>query len=173
MKLPVTALTRMAFAPYGDVIETTGADCYPINAGTCQRFHDLARITVGADGQPLINIFRAQPVAWPVKIERLERHPLGSQAFYPLEGRPYLVVVAAPGDALDEIIPRAFLASGRQGVNYHPGVWHHPLLALDVESEFLVIDRGGPGQNCEEVVLTTGYQIAGISENPRSLAGEG
>jgi ureidoglycolate lyase len=167
MKLPVAALTRMAFAPYGDVIETEGANGYPINDGTCLRFHDLARITVGADGWPLINIFRAQPVAWPLKIEKLERHPLGSQAFYPLERRPYLVVVAAPGDAPDEIIPRAFLASGRQGVNYHPGVWHHPLLALDVESEFLVIDRGGPGQNCEEITLTTGYQIAEDAKIPR------
>lgn len=164
MELPVIPLSRAVFAPYGDVIETDGADHYPINDGTCLRFHDLARITVGADGHPLINIFRARPVAWPLQIEKLERHPLGSQAFYPLERQPYLVVVAGPSDLPDEVVPRAFLASGRQGVNYHAGVWHHPLLALDVESEFLVIDRGGPGQNCEEVALTTLYQISGCKK---------
>lgn len=159
-ELPVMPLTRTAFAPYGDVIDTDGAEHYPINDGACLRFHDLARITVGADGRPLISIFRAQPVAWPLRIERLERHPLGSQAFYPLEQQPYLVVVAPSGDIAEAIIPRAFLASSRQGVNYHLGVWHHPLLALDVESEFLVIDRDGPGLNCEEVALTTIYQIS-------------
>ncbi|MCP5159765.1 MAG: ureidoglycolate lyase [Gammaproteobacteria bacterium] len=159
-ELPVMPLTRTAFAPYGDVIDTDGAGHYPINGGTCLRFHDLARITVGVAGRPLISIFRAQPVAWPLRIERLERHPLGSQAFYPLERRTYLVVVAAPGDRLDEQVPRVFLAGSRQGVNYHPGVWHHPLLALNAESEFLVIDRDGPGLNCEEVALTTIYQIS-------------
>jgi ureidoglycolate lyase len=35
-------------------------------------------------------------------------------------------------------------------VNYHRGVWHHPLIALDGVSDFLVIDRGGPGSNCDE-----------------------
>jgi ureidoglycolate lyase len=40
-----------------------------------------------------------------------------------------------------------------EGVNYAPGVWHHPLLALEKESDFLVIDREGPGDNCEILTL--------------------
>ena len=33
-------LTREAFAPFGDVIETEGAHHYPINQGTTERYHD-------------------------------------------------------------------------------------------------------------------------------------
>ncbi|MCY1176174.1 Ureidoglycolate lyase [compost metagenome] len=91
----------------------------------------------------------------------MERHPLASQAFVPLSGRAYLVVVAPAGPAPQVEDLRVFLARGDQGVNYAPGVWHHPLLALDEVSDFLVIDRGGPGDNCDEVKLTPGGLITG------------
>lgn len=42
MKLEVLPLTREAFRPYGDVIETEGQDFFHINDGKVQRFHDLA-----------------------------------------------------------------------------------------------------------------------------------
>ena len=78
----------------------------------------------------------------PFECKMLERHPLGSQAFIPLNDRPYLVVVAPAGD-LDEVEIRAFVTRGWQGVNYAKGVWHHPLIALDEVSDFIVVDRGG------------------------------
>ncbi len=149
--LAVEPLTRSAFADFGDVIELDGAHHYPINGGTCERYHDLARVDVG-DGRALINVFRGQARAFPIPITMLERHPLGSQAFVPLSERDYLVVVAPAGD-LDPSRMRAFLARARQGVNYAKGVWHHPLLALDVVSDFLVVDRGGTGNNCDEQVI--------------------
>ena len=79
----------------------------------------------------------------------MERHPLGSQIFFPLQDRPWLVLVA--GDVHDFASYRAFTATGRQGVNYARNVWHHPLLVLDAESRFLIVDRKGPGNNLEEV----------------------
>lgn len=79
----------------------------------------------------------------------MERHPLGSQAFLPLDDRTYLVVVAPAGE-LDESKIRAFVTKGWQGVNYAKGVWHHPLLALDKVSDFIVVDRGGEGRNLNE-----------------------
>ncbi len=153
-------LTRRAFAPFGDVIETRGAESYPINEGTTERFHDLAAVDVAeTEGRPLINIFRGQPRDYPCQITMMERHPLGSQAFFPLSQRPYLVVVAAtpsrPG--IDDL--HAFLASGDQGVNYHRGIWHHPLLTLDQESDFLVVDRGGAGENLEEIWFDQGCRL--------------
>ena len=45
---------------------------------------------------------------------------------------------------------RAFRATGRQGINYARNTWHHPLLVLEAESRFLVVDRKGPGANLEE-----------------------
>ena len=87
-----------------------------------------------------------------------ERHPLGSQSFVPLSGRPYLVAVAPAGD-FDPAKIRLFRAEGHQGVHYRKGVWHHFLLVLDDDSDFLVIDRAGPGDNCEEVELAPADQI--------------
>jgi ureidoglycolate lyase len=148
-------LTREAFAPFGDVIETEDAESYLINEGTTERFHDLAKVELGG-GRALINIFRAQPRPSPIAIRMMERHPLGSQAFIALERRPFLVVVAPRGAPPEGAALKAFITDGNQGVNYHPGVWHHPVLALVQETDFLVIDRGGLGANCDEVPLPEG-----------------
>lgn len=158
--LHARALTRAAFAPFGEVVETEGAQHFPINAGSCERFHDLARIEIDPAGRPLLSVVRASPVDLPAPLRLMERHPLGSQAFIPLGAHRFLVVVA-PGDAPpgpDAL--QAFLATGGQGVNYRRGVWHHPLLALDAPTDFLVVDRGGPGANLEEHPLPPGWVVA-------------
>ncbi|MEX3955702.1 ureidoglycolate lyase [Trinickia sp. EG282A] len=148
--LAIEPLTRESFAPFGDVIELEGARHFPINEGTTTRFHDLARVDVtDAGGRPLLNLFRGEPRALPFEVSMLERHPLGSQAFVPLSDRPYLIVVAPLGPLTPAAI-RAFATRGWQGVNYKKGVWHHPLIALEAVSDFVVIDRGGEGHNCDE-----------------------
>lgn len=151
--LAIEPLTRAAFAPFGDVVELDGARQIPINLGTTMRYHDLARVDVADEGgRPLVNLFRGQPRALPFEVTMLERHPLGSQAFVPLTDKPYLVVVAPAGPLEPEAV-RAFVTRGWQGVNYAKGVWHHPLIALDVVSDFIVVDRGGEGPNCDEQTL--------------------
>lgn len=153
--LAIEPLTREAFAPFGDVIELAGAHHYPINLGTTERFHDLATVDVAAaGGRPLINLFRGLARELPLEIRRMERHPLGSQAFVPLDDAPYLIVVAPPGELRAETL-RAFITSGWQGVNYAKDTWHHPLLALGKTRDFIVIDRGGEGDNLVEQDLPT------------------
>jgi ureidoglycolate lyase len=155
MKLLTPApLTAEAFAPYGDVLHCdTAAELRHINYGHTERFHNLAALDLAQDGGvPLVSIFRTKPMERPIRIRVMERHPLSSQAFYPLSGRPYLVVVAGRGD-FDAANLRAFIAAGDQGVNYHRGVWHHYSLSLGATSDFLVIDRGGPEANCDEVFI--------------------
>jgi len=150
-------LTVAGFAPFGDVIDTVGRAPRWINNGTCERFDDLALIDVAADGgRPLISLFRAAPRTLPFQVRSLERHPLSSQAFYPLQPRPFLVVVAL--DSAGPVAPRvrAFLSSGQQGVNFRRNTWHHELLALQETSLFLVVDRGGPGENCEFLCVEDG-----------------
>jgi len=152
----VAALSAAAFAPFGDVIEIEGRESSWINDNTCRRFDDLAHIDVAeGGGRPLLSVFEANPQSLPLHIRRLERHPLSSQAFFPLEAQPFLVVVAAAGDgpAAPAGQLRAFMSSGRQGVNYRRRTWHHPLIALGRISRFLVVDRGGSGENCEELAL--------------------
>ena len=154
MIVPVRPLTRAAFVPFGDVIEIEGSEHYTINAGHAERYNDLADLDLTeAGGRPLISIFRARPWSSPERIREMERHPLSSQAFVPLGRSPFLIVVAAPTDRLRPEHLRAFLSNTKQGVNYRRGVWHHALLALEPDADFLVIDRGGPETNCDVVSL--------------------
>ena len=151
-------LTADAFAPFGDVIEASGAaEVVPINYGWTTRFNALADVAVG-DGRVIISLFRSKPLE-PLVLKTFERHPDGSQAFMPLQGRPYLVAVTPAGD-FDAARVRVFRAEGNQGVNYARGTWHHFLLALDAESDFLVVDREGPGENLDEVELPAADWIA-------------
>lgn len=153
-------LTRRGFAAFGDVIETDGARHFPINRGTVERFHDLASVDVGDDGRVLISIVEARHASGvPVRVEIVERHPLGSQAFMPLGEAVMCVVVAPAGEAVRPDDLRAFVSNGRQGVNYHPGTWHMPLLAFEAGQRFIVVDRGGPGDNCDERRLDTAVEI--------------
>jgi ureidoglycolate lyase len=146
--MKIEALTKTGFAPFGDVIEIDGAQHYPINQGFAERFNDLASV----DAETVnISIVVANPRPRPIAISLMERHPLGSQIFYPLQDRPWLVVVC--GDPKDATSFRAFSATGRQGINYARNAWHYPLLVLDVESRFLVVDRKGPGANLEEIQI--------------------
>ena len=143
-------LTRAAFSPFGQVIETEDAEHFTINAGRTERYHDLARIDLaGPNARPLLSIFRGKPVALPYALTMVERHPLGSQAFYPLSARPFLVIVAADWHGIPNT-PRAFLTTPGQGVNIAINTWHGVLTALEAESDFLVVDRGGEGTNLEE-----------------------
>lgn len=149
--LNIEQLTKTAFAPFGDVIETEGSAHFPINNGSTERFHKLAQVDTALPGDTaIISIFLARRLPMPLVISMLERHPLGSQAFIPLWGHRFLVVVAPAGEEPDPGQVRAFITNGRQGVNYHRGVWHHPVLALEPQDSFLVVDRSGSGQNCDE-----------------------
>lgn len=148
--LDIKPLTKAAFAPFGDVVETDGANHFTINQGFAERYGDLANVDV-TDGATSVNIFEAKPRILPMKLLLMERHPLGSQMFYPLQDKPWIVVIC--GDPRDAASYRAFRASGRQGVNYARGCWHHPLVALDGVSRFLIVDRKGGGNNLEEMPL--------------------
>lgn len=148
--LPPQPLTRDAFAPFGDVIEMEGAAHFTINQGFAERFNDLAGVDVSSEGGLTnVSLFLGQPRPQPIAIRLMERHPLGSQIFLPLQDRPWLVLVAE--DVNDIKSYRAFTATGRQGVNYARNVWHHPLLVMDADSRFIVVDRKGPGNNLEEL----------------------
>ncbi len=154
-------LTQKAFSAFGDVIEaSSNANNFAINDGFTQRYHDLAKVDVkDKQGHAIISIFRSTPLALPIAIKMMERHPHGSQAFIPMGENPYLVVVAPAGEfEINKI--EVFIASSSQGVNYHKGTWHHFCLALDSMSDFLVVDRGGAGDNCDVLELDGSLHIA-------------
>lgn len=157
--LTAAPLTAEAFAPYGDVIASTGEPT-PINQGKGWRYSQLAGVDVTAEqGYATISRVACAPEALPVPLRVLERHPLGSQAFIPVNGQRYLVVVAPAGEppSLDTL--RAFIAEGHQGINYHRGIWHHPMIALDTDCEFVEVHRAGPGANCDEVEIEAAASV--------------
>ncbi|MEE9332994.1 MAG: ureidoglycolate lyase [Granulosicoccaceae bacterium] len=152
-------LTTEAFAPFGDVIETRGNDSYLINNGNCARFHDLSQPSVDGSGTTGISLFEAQHYAFPIALNLLERHPLGSQAFIPMSNKPYLVIVAADTEGRPDK-PLVFVTNGKQGVNYFTNTWHGVLTPINQAALFAVVDYIGDGKNLEEYSLPDPYTIA-------------
>ena len=160
-------LTKEAFAPFGDVVEiedqagnVSQDNLIMINGGNTERYDSLAKVQLSSpEDMAVINIFRAQPRVMPMNIEMMERHPLGSQSFHPLSGEDYLVLVADSVEALTPEHLHLFLAKGTQGINYHQNTWHHPVLGLNKVCDFLVVDRKGEGNNCEEFFFDKALNI--------------
>lgn len=151
-------LTTEAFAPFGDVLDCTGAPDVMINQGMCGRFHDRATLDF-ADGRAAISLFNATPRAFPYMLDMMERHPLGSQAFIPMSEHPFLVIVAENnGDA--PVMPRAFLTQSGQAINIHRNTWHGVLTPLHAPGLFAVVDRIGDGNNLQEHWFDEPYTVA-------------
>ncbi|WP_170552741.1 ureidoglycolate lyase [Ruegeria atlantica] len=146
--LNLLPLTSEAFAPFGDVIEVAGDVDKYINQGKCARYHDRAALDF-RDGRAGISVFQSEAFSLPIKLDMVERHPDGSQAFLPLSDKPFVVVVAPDEDGVPGQ-PIAFKTAPGQGVNYHRNTWHGVLTPLHAPGLFAVVDRIGTGPNLEE-----------------------
>ncbi len=156
-RIVAAPLTAEAFAPFGDVLEVAGEPDRIINQGQCGRYHDRAGLDF-SDGRAGISLFNANPRSLPYRLDMVERHPDGSQAFIPMTQHPFLVIVAPdvggrPGE------PLAFVTAPGQTVNYHRGTWHGVLTPLHAPGLFTVVDRIGEGANLEEVWFDEPYEV--------------
>ncbi len=151
IELQAQPLTAEAFAPFGQVIDLACAEQLSINQGLTTRFHDLFDVDVANEnGRPIVNVFRSQPLPLPHKVEIMERHPLGSQAFMPMDAEPFLVMVGLPKNTLTVDDLRLFVTNGKQGINFFRNTWHHYQMVLGQQRDFIVVDRGGAGENLQE-----------------------
>jgi ureidoglycolate lyase len=155
-------LTSDAFAPFGDVLSVEGEPDKLINQGLCERYHDRAQLDFGPDGRAGISLFKAQLRSLPYRLEMMERHPDGSQAFLPMDVHPFLVIVAEdeggkPGT------PHAFLTHTGEGINFHRGTWHGVLTPLAGNGLFAVVDRIGETLNLEEHWFDAPFEVVGQS----------
>ncbi len=143
------------FAPYGDLIHAAPATKTEMNDARFERFRNLASIDVtSSGGRAAISIARCKAATtFPYAISVVERHPHGSQAFIPLTPFSFVVVVAPAGEKVNATELRAFVTDGTQGINYHKGVWHMPMIAMQAGQEFLIIDRAPSSDNCDEYIL--------------------
>ena len=140
-------ITKENFSKYGDVITTKGIKPLEINDGYAKRFDGIANLDTSIDGgETTICIFSALKRSFPMKINMMEKHPLGSQAFIPMQETTFLVLVAPKGSKpnINEI--ESFIVPPHIGVNYNPGIWHFPLISTK-DMNFLVVDRKGSGDN--------------------------
>lgn len=155
--LKAERLTAEALAPYGDVMDASGAPTKMINQGKCGRYHDQATLDF-SDGRAGISIFKGERETLPLRLHLVERHPEGSQAFVPMSADPFLVVVARD-EAGVPMDPKAFITQPGQAINFHRGTWHGVLAPLSEPGLFAVIDRIGDGANLEEHWFDENYVI--------------
>ena len=142
-----TKITRENFAIYGDLITTNEVKPIDINVGYAKRFDDLANIDTSVDsGKTIVSIFSALKRTFPMKIDMMEKHPLGSQAFIPMKETTFLVLVAPQSDKPNLNKIESFVIPPGIGINYKPGAWHFPLISTE-DMNFLVVDRKGSGEN--------------------------
>ena len=162
MHLTPKPLTPEAFAPYGEVVDIHSANKeFSMNYGLATRYYDLAEVDVeDKGGKTCISLVKSNAIVFPFTVEKMEYHPHGSQMFYPLCESPFLILVSTPAETLDTAKLELFISDGKQGVNYHKNVWHHYLMPLNDDSQFLVVDRNGNDENCIETQITEKIMIS-------------
>ena len=140
-------ITKENFKKFGDMITTANIKPIEINNGFAKRYDGIANLNTKKDnGESTISIFSALKRSFPMKIDMMEKHPLGSQAFIPMKDTTFLCFVAPPGDLPEVNKIQSFIVPPQTGINYKPGIWHFPLISTE-NTNFLVIDRKGKGEN--------------------------
>ena len=140
-------ITKLNFAVYGDLISSNNINPMNINSGYAKRFDNLANINTSKDGgKTIVSIFSALKRNFPMKIDMMEKHPFGSQAFIPMNETTFLCFVAPPGESPEIDKLQSFIIPPKTGINYKPGIWHFPLISTE-DTDFLVIDRKGNSEN--------------------------
>ena len=147
-ELQTQPLTTNAFKAFGEIIDATGEPDKIINQGLCGRYHNLAQLdfTTGKAG---LSVFNAEARSLPFKLEMMERHPEGSQAFIPMHQYPFLIIVSHDKNGVPDT-PISFISKPGQGINIFKNTWHGVLCPLHAPGLFAVIDRIGEGPNLEE-----------------------
>eukprot|EP01117_Protostelium_nocturnum_P002308 TRINITY_DN12971_c0_g1_i1.p1 TRINITY_DN12971_c0_g1~~TRINITY_DN12971_c0_g1_i1.p1 ORF type:complete len:173 (+),score=47.64 TRINITY_DN12971_c0_g1_i1:112-630(+) len=142
-------LTKEEYLPYGNVVQSNTEAKTIANQGTAQRFNWIGELVNKRDNAKAnLCVFRCKPRELPFDVKLLEKHPLSTQMFIPMNAKSrYLVVVSLGGDQPDLSTLKVFVASSVQGITYYPGIWHHPMIALDAETDFtcLVWEDGSEG----------------------------
>lgn len=117
----------------------------------------------------------------------LERHKYSTQLFSPMAASfnntqtindfylndSYYLVIVCLNDGNDESDSpnlntlKAFIATSKQAINYHPGIWHHPIITLNNTMSFLctVYERNefqlNQDEDTEEITFTKIPNILG------------
>ena len=147
IKIKPKRINKSNFRKFGQIIDTSKKKFFRINDGYAKRYDNLGKINTSTKkGKTIVSIFSAKKRSFPMKVDMMEKHPLGSQAFVPMKETSFLVFVAPKANKPDLKKIESFRIPKQTGVNLNPGIWHFPLISTK-DMNFLVIDRKGKGNN--------------------------
>ena len=147
IKIKPKKINKINFSKFGQVIDTSKKKYFRINNGYAKRYDNLGKINTSLNkGRTIVSIFSAKKRKFPMKVDMMEKHPLGSQAFVPMKETSFLVFVAPKGNKPDLKKIQSFRIPKQTGINLNPGIWHFPLISTK-DMNFLVVDRKGKGNN--------------------------
>ena len=141
--ISVEQLDTDIFSRFGNIIQKKNAlELRSINQGTTTRHHNISKLSLESkNGNSGISVFSGSPRSFPLEIKIMEKHPIASQSFLPIQDYDWLVVVSEEKNELPDLSTlRCFHVNGDTGITYHENVWHHPLLVRK-KQDFWVIDR--------------------------------
>jgi len=156
-ELKLNPLKKDQFKPFGDIIDKKQQIPFEINNGNCLRYNDLAKLSF-TDGKVGISLFESKKITLPYSFNFMEKHPLGSQAFIPVFGCRFIVIVANEVNGIPSE-PLAFITKEGQGVNYHKNIWHGVLAPIEENATFTIIDWIGKGNNLETYTFDNWFQL--------------
>ena len=147
IKIKPKKVSKKNFKKFGQIIDASKKKYFKINNGYAKRYDNLGKIdTLTKKGKTIVSIFSAKKRRFPMKVDMMEKHPLGSQAFVPMKETSFFVFVAPKGDKPNLKKIESFKIPKQTGINLNPGIWHFPLISIK-NMNFLVIDRKGKGNN--------------------------
>lgn len=161
--LPVHTITpreldAAAFAPFGEVLSLDSTPKLPIDLYSgINAVH--GPVVLQADQTPEFILFRVGYRGGDVRY--MERHVGMTQTFIPLNGDPYISLVARPDAPLVDGFPafeeiEAFLVPGDVGLNIHRGTWHEPPFPTRDGQRFLITSQPDVTQGLQTKVDENG-----------------
>lgn len=162
-------LTCKSFNDFGKVISIDDSESILINDGYAQKHFNLCDMDSNEkNGVSTLHIYLAKKEFFPLKINMLEKHPYFSQTFMPRSNKPFLVVVALGEETPNLETLKVFKTNGNQGVHYNRGIWHFPLISIEDNEQFIVIDRNdlkikeNKLEDCIEVYIENQIEVMDI-----------
>ena len=92
-ELKLNQINKDQFQPFGDIIDKKQNIPFEINNGNCLRYNNLAKLSF-TNGKAGVSLFESKKITLPYSFNFMEKHPLGSQAFIPVYGCRFIVIVA-------------------------------------------------------------------------------
>jgi len=148
-KIEIENIDLDNFSEFGHVInKELTSEKISINQGTTIRHHNISDLELNNEGGvPAISIFSGSPRNLPIEIKIMEKHPIASQSFLPIQNIDWLIVVSKDKNNMPDLDTiRCFHIKGDVGITYNRNVWHHPLLVRE-KQDFWIVDRINKNEN--------------------------